>query len=195
MPIVRLLARPHVSIHGAPTLGRVDTSIFVRRYFTRCMDCAFCADACCRHGVDVDEPNVRRILTHASTLEATLGVPRSEWFDPGFTVDPEHPGGKHTRTRVRDGYCVFHSRSGRGCALHAHALERGFDYHDIKPMVSALFPLTFDDGLLHPSNEVEDGTLVCAGTGPTLYRGARDELRHYFGQPLIDELDGFEGEC
>jgi hypothetical protein len=59
-------------------------------------------------------------------------------------------------------------------------------------MVSALFPVTFDDGLLHASTEARDGTLVCGGQGPSLYRGARAELLHYFGESLVSELDALE---
>ena len=62
----------------------------------------------------------------------------------------------------------------------------------IKPRVSALFPVTFDDGVLDPSTEITDGTLVCGGQGPTLYRGVRLELAYYFGELLVRELDGLE---
>jgi hypothetical protein len=177
------LSRAYASIHGAPSLTRVDSVIFEHRYFTRCMQCTFCDDACCRHGVDVDEPNVLRILARAETIAKETGVPPGEWFEPGFEADPEHPGGRFTRTRVRGGHCVFHRMDGRGCVLHAHGL---------KPMVSALFPLTFDDGLLHASTEIEDGTLVCGKQGPTLYRGVRDELGHYFGPTFVAEVDALE---
>jgi hypothetical protein len=76
--------------------------------------------------------------------------------------------------------------------IHSYALERGIDYHELKPMVSVLFPLTFDYGLLHPSNEIEDRSLQCYGDGPTLYRGVRDEVAYYFGDALVNELDAFE---
>lgn len=154
--------------------------------------CAFCNDACCDHGVDVDVVTVERILARAEELERKTGIARSAWFEERFEDDAEHPGGRFTRTRVVAGKCVFHQRGARGCALHAWALEAGIDYHEVKPMVSALFPLTFDDGLLHPSNEARDGSLVCSNQGPTLYRGARAELAHYFGAALVAELDAIE---
>jgi hypothetical protein len=193
--MIHALSRPHVSILGAPTLGRVDDVIFVRRYFTRCLECTFCEDACCKHGVDVDEPTMLRILAHGTAIERAIGVPRDAWFLPDLLLDSEHPGGRYTRTRVRGGYCVFRTPSARGCALHRHALASGIDYHDLKPMVSALFPLTFDEGVLHPSTEVEDGTLICGGDGPTLYRGAREELAYYFGDALVRELDALDVKC
>ena len=58
--------------------------------------------------------------------------------------------------------------------------------------MSTLFPLTFDYGLLHASNEIEDRSLQCIDDGPTLYRGVRDEIAWYFGASLVAELDRFE---
>jgi len=91
--------------------------------------------------------------------------------------------------RVADGGCVFRSRTSRGCLLHAYAIETGQDYHLLKPMVSTLFPLTFSEGLLCLSSELEDGSLVCGGTGPTAYDAVRAELEYYFGGDLVRELD------
>jgi hypothetical protein len=186
------LAAEFASRGGQPRVSRVDTAIFVRTYFTNCMECTFCGDACCDYGVDVDAENVARILAQADALESFTGVPRDRWFTGEWTEDREFPGGKNTRTSVVDGHCVFLGRRGRGCSLHAFALSTGADYHDLKPMVSALFPIAFDDGLLHPSDEVEDGSLVCLDRGPTLYRGARGELAYYFGPGLVANLDAIE---
>jgi hypothetical protein len=116
-------------------------------------------------------------------------VPRQRWFDVDVTADADFPGGASTRTSIVDGACVFRVAGARGCALHAFAVERGEDYHVIKPMVSSLFPVTFGDGALLCSDELMDGTLVCAGEGPTAYEMARTELRHYFGDALVAELD------
>ncbi|MGH7436745.1 MAG: hypothetical protein ACRENE_13815 [Polyangiaceae bacterium] len=177
---------------GAPVVDRVDTAIFERRYFMACMDCTYCFDSCCQYGVDVDAPTVERLEAVAPELEAFTGVARADWFTGEWTVDPEQPGGRHTRTKVKDGACVFRNRKGRGCTIHSFALEAGRDYHELKPMVSILFPVTFDYGLLHPSNEIEDRSLQCYGDGPTLYRGVRGEIEWYFGGDLVRELDGFE---
>jgi hypothetical protein len=59
-------------------------------------------------------------------------------------------------------------------------------------MVCILFPVTFDYGLLHPSNEIVDRTLQCIDDGPTLYQGVRDEIGWYFGAELVAELDAME---
>lgn len=186
------LSKSYVSRDGAPKISRVDKAIFVRRYFTHCLKCDFCHDSCCSYGVDVDEHNVERILSRADDLEPLVGVPRNDWFESMMREDPEFPGGRHTRTKVVDGRCVFLDREQRGCILHRYCVETGADYHDIKPMVSSLYPVTFNDGLLHPSEEVVENLLVCLDQGPSIYRGVRHELGFYFGLELLDELDGIE---
>lgn len=188
--MIHALSRPFPSRYGAPVLDRVDSLIFTARYFVRCMECSSCGDWCCSHGVDVDAPNAARIMGHADALEPLVGRPRAEWLTDVEKPDAEMPGGAYRRTRAIDGACVFLDRTERGCKLHRYALSIGLDYHELKPMVSALFPVTFDEGLLHPSDEVHDGTLVCMGeTYPSLYEGARDELAFYFGGALVAELD------
>jgi Fe-S-cluster containining protein len=167
----------------------VDPAIFHRRYFGHCLKCDFCHDACCSHGVDVAIVERDRILAHADALEPMVGLPRERWFREGAVEDADFPGGGATRTAVVNGGCVFLRRDARGCVLHAFALERGEDYHHVKPMVSALFPVTFGEGALFCSEELVDGSLVCAGDGPTAYEMARDELAYYFGAALIAELD------
>jgi hypothetical protein len=62
-------------------------------------------------------------------------------------------------------------------------------------MVSILFPLTFNYGRLEPSSEVLDKSLVCAGEGPSLYDGVREELAYYFGDGLIAELDALKSDA
>jgi hypothetical protein len=167
----------------------VDARIFRHRYFGACLQCSFCGDACCDHGVDVALVERDRILAHASALEPIVGSPRGSWFISAIASDADFAGGNATRTAVVDGRCVFRQRNARGCALHAFALGQGLDYHDVKPMVSALFPVTFGEGALLCSDELADGSLICAGDGPTAYEMARGELAYYFGEDLVGELD------
>ena len=79
--------------------------------------------------------------------------------------------------------------------MHAFCLEQGLDHHELKSVVDGLFPLTFEQGVLCPALEAEEDELVCLGTGPTLYRGIRDEIRYYFGDELVTVLDSFEAEA
>jgi hypothetical protein len=153
------------------------------------MACAFCADSCCAHGVDVDGRVEAALLAESVAIERHIGVAASEWFGAPAIADDDAPGGTLRRTAIRDGYCVFHAPGGRGCMLHSYAIASGRDYHTLKPMVSTLFPVTFGDGALVVSDELEDGSLRCSGDGPTAYEAARDELAYYFGETLVRELD------
>jgi hypothetical protein len=193
-PPLRALPRRFPSRYGVPVLDAVDPAIFKRRYFTHCLACTFCHDWCCQFGVDVDRYHVDRILDRADALEAYTGIPPSRWFTEERDVDPDVPGGETWRTQVRDGACVFLNRAGRGCLLHAFCLEQGIDHHELKSIVDCLFPLTFESGVLGPALEVEAGELVCLDSGPTLYRGVRDELAHFFGAGLVAALDAIEAE-
>jgi Fe-S-cluster containining protein len=186
------LSKPYPSRRGSPVIDRVNLDIFRRRYFMRCMECSFCHDSCCQYGADIDLENVTWMDARADELEAFLGTPRADWFKPEVTEDADFPGKKIRRTNVVNGACVFLNRSGRGCRIHSFCLERGLDYHDLKPSVCWMFPVTVDAGLLRPALEIRDNELVCLGDGPTLYQSQRDELRYNFGEELVAELDDLE---
>ena len=188
-PATLPLSRAYAARGGAPVIRAVDPQIFRQRYYGRCLHCSFCDDACCQYGVDVSVVERDRILARADEIEPVVGRPRADWFIGQVTVDADFPGGAATRTAVADGRCVFRLNGARGCALHAFALSGGTDYHDLKPMVSALFPVTFGEGALFCSEELVEGSLVCAGEGPTAYEMARDELQYYFGGEMVSELD------
>jgi len=180
------------SRYGVPVISAVDPAIFQLRYFTHCLQCSFCHDWCCQFGVDVDRYHVDRILAHADRLEAYTGLARTQWFTGEVQVEADSPGGETWRTRVADGACVFLNRRGRGCLLHAYCLERGIDHHELKSLVDGLFPLTWEAGVLCPAVEAGEHELVCLDSGPTLYRGMRDELAYYFGNEFVAVLDGLE---
>ena len=182
------------SVWSRPVLHAADDRIFNLSYFRRCLACTFCNDQCCDHGVDVDVANAERLLALDGSFESYVGTPKSEWFTQEQVEDDEFPSRRHLRTQTKKGKCVFHSRSGRGCAIHAWCLANEMDYHALKPMVSVLFPLTFERGVLVPSNEITENELVCAGRGDTLYDGAREELAWYFGNELVQVLDRLRDE-
>ena len=183
------LDRDYPSIFDAPVIRAVDSEIFALRYFTHCMACGFCHDQCCNYGVDIDLANMKRLRGLGPAFEAFAGVPQAEWFTAQIVEDREFPSGAHGRTRAVNGKCVFAGRQGRGCKIHAYCLENALDYHLYKPMVSILFPLTFEQDMLVPSPEAIDGSLICSGDGPRLYDGVRGELGHFFGVELVRTLD------
>jgi hypothetical protein len=187
------LSRTYECVMGGPVLDAADPAIFRLRYFTHCMACGFCQDACCQHGVDIDLENAARLKALPQDFHDRIGLPSEHWFTDEVIADPEFPGGHHVRSTVRNQACIFRNAQARGCAIHSYCLEKGLDYHRYKPMVSALFPVTFEAGLLTASSEAADGSLICGGAGPSLYDGARDELSYYFGDGLIAELDMLKG--
>ena len=183
------LGRDYPSVFGAPVIRTVDERIFSLRYFACCMACGFCGDQCCSYGVDIDADNMERLRSLGPAFEAFAGLPQAAWFTPELTDDAEFPSGRYARTRSVDGKCIFVDRQARGCRIHAWCLQNGLDYHLYKPMVSILFPVTFEYGALVPSPETLDGTLACNGEGESLYAGVRDELAYYFGVGFVVALD------
>jgi hypothetical protein len=186
--IVRL-SRAYRSIFEAPVIHAVDTNIFAFRYFTHCMACTFCHDACCAYGVDIDVENMARLKALGPDFAQAVGAAPDEWFESEIAEDLEFPGGASGRTAVRDGACIFLDREKRGCKVHAYALQTGIDYHLLKPLVSTLFPVTFSEGVLCVSDEILTGDLVCMNQGQVVYDGARGELAHYFGTGFVSEID------
>jgi Fe-S-cluster containining protein len=166
-----------------PTLAlkEADPRIFMLRTYADCMGCSFCEDACCAFGADVS-------LREAERIRSQMSLVAEEWFAPDVVVDMEL-GGLKGRTLVKDGACAFLDRERRGCLIHAFALRHAIPLPQIKPIVCSLFPLTFDQGILMPSQEVLEQSLICGGAGPSLYDGAREMLLLYFGEELVAELD------
>ena len=183
------LGQDYPCVWGAPVIRAVDESIFSLRYFARCLDCRFCRDQCCDHGVDIDAANMAALRALGPVFERYVGAPQSDWFTAELAEDAEFPSGRHGRTRSVNGKCVFAGRQGRGCRIHAWCLDNGLDYHLFKPMVSVLFPVTFEHGALVPSSEAVDASLVCSGQGERLYDGVREEIGWYFGEGLLAALD------
>jgi hypothetical protein len=183
------LSCAYPSRFAAPVIHSVDTAIFSHRYFTRCMACSFCHDQCCTYGVDIDVENMARLRALGADFVQLVGAPKEQWFEGDIESDGEFPGGAAGRTAVRNGACIFLNRETRGCKIHAYSLAKGVDYHLLKPMVSTLFPVTFDRGVLCASEEVLDKSLVCVDQGPVLYDGVRGELAYYFGAAFVTEID------
>jgi Fe-S-cluster containining protein len=157
------------------------------------MQCTFCNDQCCSYGADIDMLNVERIMEKADELEKFTGIKSDKWFyRKKRKWDYEYPGHDYTRTTMRKDKCIFLSKKERGCLLHSFAITGGYDYHDFKPFFCTIFPVTYCDGVLMTPEEIDEKITACLGAGPTLYQGAREEIRYFFGDGLIQELDEIE---
>lgn len=186
-------SRPYPCRYGSPVLSSVDPLIFTIRYFTYCMQCTFCNDHCCSYGVSASVLDIERILARADALEAYVGVQQDGWFEQEWEEEPDYPGGFSRRTVVTERGCIFLNPRGRGCMLHAYALEHGMDYHELKPIICAVFPCAVaEGGVLCTMDEIEEHSVICTGSGPTVYEGTRSELAYYWGEALVGELDAIQ---
>lgn len=171
----------------AQTIGirHIDESMFSRCYASDCMGDG-CRDDCCCYGCPADTAEVEAIMAFKPELEERTGILAAQWFKRRQR-NPHYPSGYVRRTRVLDGYCVFHTRNGRGCILHRMALERGIDPHDIKPMVCFIFPLTWDGDLLHVAEFLDE--LPCRQGNCVIHTAQREEIKRYLGKAAAREIE------
>ena len=179
-------------ISGTMAISFVHRDIFLKTYFAHCLECNFCHDWCCSFGADIDVQNVEKIQQRKDEILQFVQLPEGEWFDEEYTYYEEYAGNEYTRINTQGSRCVFISKDQRGCGLHRYAISKQMDYHEIKPLVCILFPLSFEEGILFIAPELDDNSLVCAGAGPSVYRSIRSELEYYFGSEFIHELDTIE---
>lgn len=188
----RIVALRKEYVSGNLAISFVHRDIFLKSYFARCLECTFCHDWCCSFGADIDVQNVERINQRRNEILPFVRPPEGEWFDPEFTYYEEYAGNQYTRIQVQGPRCIFISNDQRGCGLHRYALHRGIDYHEIKPLVCILFPLSFEEGVLSVAAELEDHSLVCEGAGESVYQSLRNELEYYLGREFVEEVDEIE---
>jgi Fe-S-cluster containining protein len=181
-------------VSGNMAISFVHRDIFLKNYFARCLECNFCHDWCCSFGADIDIQNVERIQHQKEEILPFIRTSEVEWFEAEYTYYEEYAGNQYTRINPQGPRCVFISKDQRGCGLHRHAISRQMDYHEIKPLVCILFPLSFEEGILLVAPELDDNSLVCSGAGYSAYQSLRNELEYYFGGELVEELDRIEKE-
>ena len=181
------LNKEYSSCFKQPIINKIDTNIFIYKYYGDCFECDFCKDKCCNFGVDIDSFNAERLLI--SDLD--INVPKDKWFTNIFKHDIDFPNNSFTRTQTINNKCVFKDNN-RGCLIHKYCIENNIDFHILKPIVSCLFPITFNNGLLYPSEEFINNEFICSGNKKSLYQGVRNDLKYYFGNEFIEILDRIE---
>jgi Fe-S-cluster containining protein len=107
-----------------------------------------------------------------------------EWFKGQFWFDETLLEAYVARTNVVDGLCVFWGHG--GCLIHEHCEIKHLPYYEFKPFVCCLYPLSVRKGSLIPYFDAS------VGGDETFYRRVREDLRFFFGNELIDELDEME---
>lgn len=186
------LTKEYVS--GNVAISFVHRDVFLKTYFARCLECNFCHDWCCSFGADIDILNVEKIQQRKEEIMPFIRASEVEWFEAEYTYYEEYAGNQYTRINPQGSRCVFISKDKRGCGLHRYALSKQMDYHEIKPLVCVLFPLSFGEGILSLAPELDDNSLICSGSGYSAYRSIWNELEYYFGRELAEELDEIEKE-
>jgi Fe-S-cluster containining protein len=189
-PVILPLSREYV--YGNMAISFVHRDIFLKSYFARCLECSFCHDWCCSFGADIDIHNVEKIQQRREEIQPFVRPADGEWFDADHSYYEEYAGNQYTRIKTQGSRCVFISKDQRGCGLHRYAISQKMDYHDIKPLICILFPLSFEEGILSLAGELEDGSLVCAGSGVSAYQAMKNELAYYFGNECLEELNQVE---
>jgi Fe-S-cluster containining protein len=191
----------HVVELDHPRFQKVWAAIFTRRLVADCMthSCSMIEthsskpDACCQYGCDVDVAEREAILARSDDIRALLRpeVKDLRWFDPEEEVDPDYASGRVVRTEVFDDGCIFLAHDRRGCAIHRASIERGWDFHGVKPAICRLFPLSYEEDTIVIADEYPEYS--CAHVdGPTLYRLTRATLGDLFGPELVRALDAVE---
>jgi len=120
-------------------------------------------------------------------------VQAMRWFDDDEPeADPDAPSGTFVRTEVTGGGCLFLAQDRRGCAIHRAALEGGWDYRPVKPLVCQLFPLSYTSDAIVVSDDFVEYSCANQPGAPTLYRVTRDALAFHFGDALVRACDAAE---
>ncbi len=203
------MSEPEFVAVAHPRFRRAQRAIFFRRVVADCMThaCTQVADegqplapprplleACCQYGADVDLTERDAILQHADQLRALLtpAAAAAPWFTTEVQDDPDYPSGQHVRTATFGGGCVFLSHDARGCAIHRAALEGGWDFHQVKPHICRLFPLSYEDDAFVLSDDFVDYDCADHPGAPSVYRVARETVAAVFGPDLVAALDAAE---
>jgi Fe-S-cluster containining protein len=159
-------------------------------------------EACCQYGADIDLVERDNVLRHADQIRALLtpAARDAPWFTTEIQIDPDYRSGQHVRTATftrADGVtgCVFLAHDRRGCAIHRAALEGEWDFHEVKPHICRLFPMSYEGDAICISDDYEDYDCADAPGAPTLYRVARDTLAAVFGPELVAALDRAERDA
>lgn len=121
-----------------------------------CLNCPCGKDkkggACCRYGCDVDKESYELIYKNRKLVEKELGLGKAEFdecFEKKWSGDKEFFGGDSIRAKKskKTGYCVFHYKDKKGCALVALVLKHKLNWRMV-PTICKLYPITWGYGVL-----------------------------------------------
>jgi len=141
-----------------------------------------CGDSCCRWGADFDEESMQLVYKNRLIIEKLIKRKLDLCFLKRKLGDSEFLGGNALRSRIRNGFCVFHNQSGKGCVLFALAYNGQIPQRAI-PSICRLYPLTWNFGHLEVYKPIEKGcnTIIKSNkTGKSIMRTQKQAVEDIF---------------
>ena len=130
-------------------IRKVEHDLHKQRGFddSGCLGCLDCKDTCCSEGADVDKVSHELIFKNREHVEGVVGAKVEDCFDGNWLGDAEYPGGDAIGSKVKDGFCAFKLRNGKGCALFKLVHEKGLSARMV-PAICRTYPVTWAGGVL-----------------------------------------------
>jgi Fe-S-cluster containining protein len=165
------------------------------KIFTFSFGCK-CTGECCHYGVYTDLKEYQHILEIKDKiiplLDETQPKDVSLWFEEP-EKDESFESGIAVGTELHNNKCVFLDGNGL-CTLQKLALLEGVDQWNYKPLYCILFPLTIYEETLTIDDEHIERLKTCnnnSANGKSIYDSCKDELRHFFGEDGLQEIEEF----
>jgi len=138
-------------------ISKISKKCFLQKGFNEkgCYGCK-CDDACCKYGTDFDQESFNLVIQNKDIIEKLIGKKINDCFRKTFSKDSEYLGNNSIRSvKGENGFCIFHSKQGKGCILYQLVRSGKISNRRIIPSVCRLFPLTWDNGKLQVYDEQE----------------------------------------
>jgi hypothetical protein len=120
--------------------------------FGSCLTCLCGNDklggACCDGGVHMDKETFNILFKYRKELEKIIGVKFRDCFFKKWSNDPEFLGGNGILTRVKNGTCIFRSKTKPGCEIVSLVFQKKLPPRAI-PSACRLYPITWGNGKLY----------------------------------------------
>jgi hypothetical protein len=165
-------------------INRIDPKVHDFKGFNEpygCFGCA-CNDACCRYGADFDKEAYDIVFKHKDLVENETGIMLEECFEKAWIPHKDYLGGKCIRSITSNGFCVFHSKKGKGCVLYELYIIKKLPRRII-PSICRLYPLTWNEQSLKMVRGIET-TCNCLDkenvTKKNIIETQKDEIKDIF---------------
>jgi len=173
-------------------LNSINNNCYTRKGFNSCFKCA-CMDKCCQYSADVDKESYDLLIQHRYIVEPYIGRKIEDCFSV-ILKDTEYLGGfAYKAIKGKDGYCIFHSKTEKGCILYSLVMSGIIQHRRLIPSICRLYPLTWNNGVL--SMYDEDGIpsdCECEITNKhnvsnkSLYQTQQQEIKDIFNMQLVN---------